>query len=66
MYGETSRCSVRGGHGDRYITRNEEGGAKCLRGTLGMEGLPERCEVLQIHSKGDMANLSSNVRRDIP
>jgi len=31
-----------------------------------MEGLPERGEALQIHSKGDMANLSSNVRRDIP
>ena len=26
--GKSSRCSVRGGHGDGYITRNEEGSAK--------------------------------------
>jgi len=26
--GKLPRCSVRGGHGDGYITRNEEGGAK--------------------------------------
>jgi len=37
-----------------------------IKGHLGDGRVPERCEVLQIHSKGDMANLSSNVRRDIP